>query len=141
MTPSRLNTIFYLSNNRCWHYLFTTSAEPLQTQTMGLPQEEDSDSQNEADVVSLSSASGSALHDPPPAKDAEKETRNKIINLEEQTSLRNARAVVIVGGIACAAAVAVAINIFAHQNEQSSFELEVRKTESSMLICLCHVKK
>jgi hypothetical protein len=96
---------------------------------MGLPAEDESSSQNEADVVSLSSATGSGpLHDHSPAKDAEKELRKKIISKEE-VDVRNARAVVIIAGIACAAAVAIAINIFAHQNEQSSFELEVRKSE------------
>jgi hypothetical protein len=112
-TPHNL-TIFTTTRTqtRCRHYLFTTSAEPLQIQTMGL--EDDSDNQNEAD-------------DPPPAKDAEKEMRNKMINKEEK-NVRNARYIVIAVGIACAAAVGIAINSFAHQNEQDAFELEVRKS-------------
>jgi ABC-type xylose transport system permease subunit len=89
--------------------------------------EDDSKSCDEADVVSLSSTSGSGhLASSPPVKDAEKEIRNKIINQEEK-NVRNARFIVIAAGIACAAAVGAAINIFAHQNDQASFELEVRK--------------
>jgi hypothetical protein len=100
---------------------------PEGDETMVL-QEEDSESVNEADAVSLSSTSGSGpLRDPPPVKDAEKEMRNKMINKEEK-NVRNARFIVIVAGIACAAAVGAAINIFAHQNDQATFELEVRKS-------------
>jgi hypothetical protein len=101
---------------------------PEGEEKMVLPEEEDSESANEADAVSLSSASGSGpLHDPPPAKDAEKEMRNKIINKEER-NVRNARFIVIAAGLACAAAVGAAINIFAKQNDQATFEVEVRKS-------------
>jgi hypothetical protein len=95
---------------------------------MVLPEEDDSESYNEADVASLSSTSGSGhLPDPAPTKDADKEMRNKIINKEEK-NVRNARVIVIIAGITCATAVGVAINIFARQNDQENFELEVRKS-------------
>jgi hypothetical protein len=95
---------------------------------MGSRKEDDSVSQNEADAVSLSSTSlGSGNLTKTPAKDAEDELRNKII-YEEEKSVRNARAIVIVAGIACAVAVGAAINIFAHNNDQAIFELEVRKS-------------
>jgi Na+/proline symporter len=63
----------------------------------------------------------------PSAKDADKKMRDKMINKEEK-NVRNARFIVIVAGVICAAAVGAAVNIFAHQNEQATFELEVRKT-------------
>jgi hypothetical protein len=100
-------------------------------QTMGFPQEDDSDSQNEADDISPSSASSASAvnghSSQPSAKDAEKEMRNKIIKKEEKY-VRNARVILIVVGVACAAAVGAAINIFAHQNDQATFEIEVRKS-------------
>jgi hypothetical protein len=101
---------------------------PKRDETIFFEEGEDSESVNEADVVSLSSTSRSGpLRDHPrPVKDAEKRMRNKIINQEEK-NVRNARFIVIVAGITCAAAVGAAINIFAHQNDQASFELEVRK--------------
>jgi hypothetical protein len=95
---------------------------------MGSPKEDDSDSMSETDEISHSSASAVGGHLPKSsAKDAEKELRNKIINKEEK-NVRNARFIVIVAGVACAAAVGAAINIFAHQNEQNTFEVEVRKS-------------
>jgi hypothetical protein len=95
---------------------------------MGLLEEDDSDSQTKADGISLSSASaGSGRLPKPSAKDAEKKMRNKIASKEEKY-VRNARVIVIVAGIACAAAVGAAINIFAHQNDQAIFEIEVRKS-------------
>jgi hypothetical protein len=102
---------------------------PERVETMlVLPEEDDSESYDEADVVSLSSTSGSGPLPPSSqAKDAEKEMRNKIISQEEK-NVRNARFVVIAAGIACAVAVGAAINIFAHKNDQASFELEVRRS-------------
>jgi hypothetical protein len=95
---------------------------------MVLPEEDDSESYNEAEVASLSSESEGSGHLPnAPAKEADKELRNKIINKEE-SNVRTARFIVIAAGIACAAAVGAAINIFAHQNDQNSFKLEVRKS-------------
>jgi hypothetical protein len=95
---------------------------------MELPQEDDSNSQNEADLISLSSASAGSGHLPnPPAKDADKEMRNKIIQKEDWDVFK-ARCVVVPAGFACAAAVGIAINVFAHHNQQDSFELEVRKS-------------
>jgi hypothetical protein len=95
------------------------------------PDGEDSESGSgsDVDVVSLSSTSGTSepLHDQSPAKDAEKEMRNKMIS-EEEKNVRKARFIVIAAGIACAAAVGAAINIFARQNDQAIFELEVRKS-------------
>ena len=100
---------------------------PKRDETIFFEEGEDSESVNEADG-SLSSTSGSGpLHDHPPAKDVEKEMRNKIINKEEK-NVRKARFIVIIAGIACAAAVGAAINIFAQQNDQATFELEVRKS-------------
>jgi hypothetical protein len=100
---------------------------------MGLPEEDDSDSHNEAEVASFSSTSAMSGHLPnPSAKDAEKEMRDKIINTEEK-NVRNARVIVIVAGIACAVAVGAAINIFAHQNDQAIFEIEVRKSSRRRL--------
>ena len=93
---------------------------------MDLPHEDDSDSQNEADVISLSSASLESGQKTS-AKDAEKDMRDKIISKEE-TQVIKARIIVIIGGIACTAAVAAAINIFAKQNDQAIFESEVRKS-------------
>jgi protein required for attachment to host cells len=95
---------------------------------MVLPEKDDSESSNEAGVHSLSSASaGSGRLPKPSAKDADNKMRNKIIHKEE-INVRNARFFVIAAGIACAVAVGAAINIFARQNEQNSFELEVRKS-------------
>jgi hypothetical protein len=97
---------------------------------LGLQQEDDSVSQNVAEDQSISSTctSGTSGQAPKPtAKNAEKEMRNKIISKEEKY-VRNARYIVIVAGIACAAAVGAAINIFAHQNDQNTFEVEVRKS-------------
>jgi hypothetical protein len=95
---------------------------------MGFPKEDHSDSLSEMDEISHSSASALNGQAPKPsAKDAEKEMRNKIINKEEK-NVRNARFIVIVAGLACAAAVGAAINIFAHQNDQATFELEVRRS-------------
>jgi hypothetical protein len=105
-----------------------TMVLPKGDEPMVLPEEDDSKGHNEGDVDSLSSTSGSGhLPDPAPAKPAEKEIRNKIINQEEK-NVRNARCIVIVAGIACAVAVGAAINLFAHQNDKASFKLEVRKS-------------
>jgi hypothetical protein len=113
------------------HLVFTFHSHlnlSKQRKEMGLQQEDDSVSQNEADVVSLSSTSlGSGKLPKTPAKNTENETKNKII-YEEEKSVRNARAIVIVAGVFCALAVGAAINIFAHNNEQAIFELEVRKS-------------
>jgi hypothetical protein len=99
-----------------------------QRKEMGLRKEDDSVSQNEADAASFSSTSlGSGNLTKTPAKNAEDDMRNKII-YEEEKSVRNARAIVIVAGIFCALAVGAAINIFAHNNDQAIFELEVRKS-------------
>jgi hypothetical protein len=94
---------------------------------MVLPEEVDSESDNEEEMYSVSSTSQASgrLSCPPAKADAENEMRKKIINKEE-TNVRLVRCVLIVAGIACAVAVGAAINIFAHQNEQDSFELEVR---------------
>jgi hypothetical protein len=101
---------------------------PERVETMVLPEEDDSESYDEADIVSLSSTSGSGPLPPSSqAKDVEKEMRNKIINQEEK-NVRNARFIVIAAGIACAVAVGAAVNIFASKNIQASFELEVRKS-------------
>ncbi len=91
---------------------------------MVLPEKDDSESYNEEEMYSISStsqASGRLL-----SNHADKEMRNKIINKEE-TNVRLVRCVLVVAGIACAVAVGAAINRFAHQNEQDSFQLEVRK--------------
>jgi hypothetical protein len=91
-----------------------------------ISEEDESASQNETNDISLSSASeGSGNVQKTSAKDAEKEMRYKMINKEEK-NVRNARVIVIVAGLACAAAVGAAINIFAHQNDKANFELEVR---------------
>jgi hypothetical protein len=96
---------------------------------MVLPEEDDSESDNEEEMYSISGTSqASGRLYKTPAKDAQTEMRNKIISKEE-TNVRLVRCVLIVAGIACAVAVGAAINIFAHQNEQDSFELEVRKSE------------
>jgi hypothetical protein len=91
-----------------------------------LPDEDD----NEPDVDSLSSTSEGESRDSPnpPVNDADKETRNKIIS-QEETNVRNARFFVIIAGIACAVAVAAAINTFASDSEQTRFEVEVRNFE------------
>jgi hypothetical protein len=109
---------------------------------MVLLEEDDSDSQDEEiKDISISSASeGNANLQKISAKDAEKEMRYKMINKEEK-NVRNARVIVIVAGVACAAAVGAAINIFAKQNDHANFELEVRKknerpSESPMLTCI-----
>jgi hypothetical protein len=110
--------------------IFVKNFLQIQTidETMVLPEEDDSESHNEGDVASLSSTSGSGHSPyPAPAKHAGKEMRNKIIDKEEK-NVRNARFIVIAAGVACAAAVGAAINIFAHQNDKASFELEVRKS-------------
>jgi hypothetical protein len=86
---------------------------------MVLPEENESESHDEADVVSILPK--------PSAKDAEKEMRTKLLLVEDQ-NVRNARSIVIIAGIFCASAVGVAVNIFAHQNETDSFELQVRKS-------------
>jgi hypothetical protein len=109
-----------------------------------LQEGEDSESGSDVDVVSLSSTSGTSgpLHDQSPAKDAEKEMRNKMISKEEK-NVRNARFIVVAAGIACAAAVGAAINIFAHQNDQATFELEVRKSrrELKLIMITCVTEK
>jgi hypothetical protein len=100
---------------------------------MGSPKEDDSDSLSKSDEISQSSASAANGHLPKPsAMEAEKEMRNKIINKEEK-NVRNARCIVIVAGLACATAVAAAINIFARQNDQATFELEVRNSGRSQI--------
>lgn len=61
------------------HITMLCCPQPLQNQTVGLPQEYDSDSQNEADVFYLSSASAGSEHLPNlSAQDTAKEMRNKI---------------------------------------------------------------
>jgi hypothetical protein len=82
-----------------------------------LPAEEDDSSDTD----------GASILPKTSAKDAEKEMRTKLLLVEDQ-NVRNARSVVIIAGIFCACCVGVAVNIFAHQNEQDSFVLEVRKS-------------
>jgi hypothetical protein len=115
----------------------------LHIQTMVLPDEDDSDSQSEEiNDISISSASAGSEHLPKPsAKNADKEMRDKMIRKEEK-NVRNARFIVIVAGVACAAAVGAAVNIFARQNDQATFELEVRKSGRLQIThaYLCHGK-
>jgi hypothetical protein len=94
---------------------------------MVLP-EGDNESLSEAEIDSLSSTTEESGRVPDaPAEDADKEVRNKMINKEEG-NVRKARFVVIAAGIAFAVAVGTAINIFAGQSEQTTFEIEVRKS-------------
>jgi hypothetical protein len=89
--------------------------------------EGDHESLSEADIESISSTTEESRRVPnaPAQQDADKEVRNKMIN-EEEGNVRKARYIVVVVGIACAVAVGAAINTFARQSEQTTFEIEVR---------------
>ena len=89
--------------------------------------EDDNESQNQIDSISSTTEQSGRVLDAP-AHDADKEVRNKMINKEER-NVRKARCIVVVVGIACAIAVGAAINVFARQSEQTTFEIEVRKSE------------
>jgi hypothetical protein len=52
--------------------------------------------------------------------------RKKGIHKGEE-NVHNARVVEIVAGVACATAVGATINVFDHESDQATFELEVRK--------------
>jgi hydroxylamine reductase (hybrid-cluster protein) len=56
----------------------------------------------------------------------DKELRDRIIK-DEEKGVRNARLLVIVAIVACAAAVSSAVYIFAAGHDQTTFELEVSK--------------
>jgi hypothetical protein len=94
---------------------------------MVLP-EDDNESRIGADSGSISNTTEeSGRLSNTPAQDADKGVRNKMIKNEE-TNVRKARFIVIAAGIACAVAVGAAINIFAKQSEQNTFEIEVRRS-------------
>jgi hypothetical protein len=80
------------------------------------------------DVDSLASSSHGTTHYGSSSQGANaechKKMKDRIIQTEEK-AVRNARLLVIVAIIACAATVSTAIYIFASKGDQTTFELEV----------------
>ena len=66
----------------------------------------------------------------------EQELRDAIIEREE-INVRRAKLGVVCALLACAAAVSVAVHIFAKQNDQHNFDIEVNNIDDTWLSCAC----